>query len=65
MSRNTKVIPLNREGALELDFCPCDCCNVGWSSFSIEKTESCKDTCEYWKRYCKKWDNYENKNSSK
>lgn len=53
MSINTKVIPLNPRGALELGLCPCDVCNMGWGSWSKNETKSCQDDCIYWKEYSK------------
>ena len=51
---NTKTIPLNLEGALELGMRPCDICDVGWASYTKEKTKSCRDNCNYLKRYVEK-----------
>ncbi|MCW3134483.1 MAG: hypothetical protein N2V78_09175 [Methanophagales archaeon] len=53
-SPNVKTIPLNPAGALELGMCPCSACDVGWGDWSTTKTETCHDTCPYWKEYIKK-----------
>ena len=48
---NTKVIPVNREGCLELGMNPCDICTMGWGSWSTNESKTCHDACEYHKRY--------------
>lgn len=58
-SPNVAQVPLNPEGALELGMIPCDACNAGWGTYSMRtdgtaNSTSCRDTCEYWKRYCDK-----------
>ena len=51
MNENTKVIPVNREGCLELGMSPCSICDVGWGHWSTNETKTCRDTCDYLKRY--------------
>lgn len=51
-SPNVEHVPMNPEGALELGMRPCDACTMGWGIYSSSRTETCQDTCEYWKRYC-------------
>ena len=53
MSINTKTIPLNPAGALELGMNPCDACDMGWYIHSTDSSSSCADTCIYWKKHCK------------
>ena len=52
MSINTKTIPLNQAGALELGMCPCDICEGGWANWTDGKEpEYCHQSCEYYKKY--------------
>ena len=53
-SPNIKTIPLNPVGALELDLCPCDYCNLGWGIWSTKEVTTCRDACPYWGEYCRK-----------
>jgi len=55
-SPNIAHVPLNPEGALEMGMSPCEACNAGWGNYSMgtdgqARSESCRDNCEYWKRY--------------
>jgi len=51
MSQNTKTIPVNQEGALELGLCPCGSCGMGWGSWSVNETKTCMDNCSFYKRW--------------
>lgn len=53
-SPNISHTPLNREGALELGVSPCSYCCSGYANYSMGKTSSCMDTCEYLKIYLDK-----------
>ena len=48
------MIPENQREALQMGLKPCDFCNVGWGMWSRNESKTCADTCEYWKKYCKK-----------
>jgi len=50
-SPNIAHVALNRKGALELGQSPCNMCHSGYASYSINKFESCQDTCEEFKEY--------------
>ena len=50
-SSNIVHVALNRKGALELGQSPCNMCHSGYASYSINKFESCQDTCEEFKEY--------------
>ena len=61
---NTVTIPLNPEGALELNLNPCDYCQMGSAAWdSNGKVYDCRDDCEYHKRYQKKIKENDNKTS--
>jgi len=53
MDSNTKTIPLNPEGVLELGICPCEACGMGWAVYSTKEVRSCSDKCGYYKRWRK------------
>jgi len=50
-SPNIAHVALNRKGALELGQSPCNVCGCGYASYSINKSESCRDICEEFKEY--------------
>ena len=50
-SSNIAHVALNRRGALELGQSPCNVCHSGYASYSINKSESCRDICEEFKEY--------------
>lgn len=55
-SPNITHVPLNPEGALEMGLIPCDACGSGWGTYSVgtdgaSKSRTCRDECEYWKRF--------------
>ena len=51
--KNVALVPLNREGALELGLIPCCICESDWAIFGEGYCESCRDNCEYLRRYMK------------
>ena len=50
-SPNIAHVALNRKGALELGQSPCNVCHSGYASYSMNKYDSCQDTCEEFKEY--------------
>lgn len=55
-SSNIAVVPINPMGAVELGLSPCHYCQMGWGSCSISSegvahSESCHDTCQYFKMW--------------
>lgn len=51
-SPNVAHVPLNLEGALELGLDPCHYCYAGWGTVNSSGIiHSCKDSCDYYKRY--------------
>lgn len=53
-SPNIKHIPINQQGAIELGFCPCDYCGLGWAHYSIKEHKSCHDTCPDFSKWFQK-----------
>lgn len=52
---NIMQVPLTPDGAMELDLCPCEGCNMAGTVWSTRGKEyDCTQDCRWWKRYWNK-----------